>query len=385
MNIAYFDCFSGISGDMTLGALVDLGVPVEALIEEMSKLPLQDWSFKSSRERRGAIEGVRISISAGAQPHRHLSDIVSLLENSGLDDWVKEKSTAVFQRLAEAEGRVHGIPPTSVHFHEVGALDSILDIVGCAFCLRYLNIEEVHASPVPFARGFVKTEHGLLPLPAPATAELLSGIPVYGVSAERELVTPTGAALIAVLGESFGPVPPMTLLSTGYGAGANLADNPPNLLRILLGLSAKPQSSRDLVVIETNIDDMNPEIYNYVIDRLFMLGALDVTLTSVQMKKNRPGVLLRVLVEPALERAAADLLLTETTTLGVRVQNVKRIELSRESLSISTVFGPVRVKRVSLPNGGERVIPEYEECRRIAEKQGIPLPDVYELVRAATG
>jgi uncharacterized protein (TIGR00299 family) protein len=311
-----------------------------------------------------------------------LSHIEAILRGSGLDEWVKEKSLAIFERIARAEGRVHGIAPSEVHFHEVGAVDSILDIAGTVFCLKYLNIEQVHASPIPVGRGFVKTEHGSLPLPAPATAALLSGVPIHGTAVERELVTPTGAAIVATLAQSFGQVPPMTLLQTGYGAGANKTDNPPNLLRILYGKTAPLMLSRDLLIIETNIDDMNPEIYDHVSRKLFALGALDVTLTSVQMKKNRPGVLVRVLIEPGLESAAAELLMNETTTLGVRVQHVKRIEAARESLTVSTVFGPVAVKRVLLPNGGERIIPEYEECRRIAEKTGVPLPDVFRKVLA---
>ncbi|MEN6438748.1 MAG: nickel pincer cofactor biosynthesis protein LarC [Syntrophobacter sp.] len=382
MNIAYFDCFSGISGDMTLGALVDLGVPVETLVSELRKLPLTDWSLETTRERRGAIEGVRVAITAGEQPHRHLSDIRNIIGDSGLDAWVKENGLAIFERIARAEGRVHGISPSEVHFHEVGAVDSILDIVGALFGLRYLNIEQVHCSPIPVGRGFVRTQHGSLPLPAPATAELLSGVPIQGTHIERELVTPTGAAIASTLACSFGPVPPMTLLATGYGAGTNRADNPPNLLRILSGKAVPSAISRDLLIVETNIDDMNPEIYNYVIDKLFALGALDVSLTSMQMKKNRPAVLLRVLIEPALEAAAAELILGETTTLGVRVYPVKRIELPRETPIISTVFGPVRVKRVQLPNGGERIIPEYEECGRIAKEKGIPLPDVYQRILA---
>ncbi len=370
---------------MTLGALVDLGVPVEALVSEMRKLPLQNWSLEASRERRGAIEGVRISISAREQPHRHLGDIIAIVGQSELEERVKQKSIAIFERIARAEGRVHGIEPSQVHFHEVGAVDSILDIAGTVFCLDYLGIEKIHASPVPMGRGFVETAHGSLPLPAPATVELLSGVPVCGSPVERELVTPTGAAIVAVLGESFGPVPDMTLLKVGYGAGAHPAANPPNLLRVLVGEEAPALLSKDLVMIETNIDDMNPEFYNYAFDKLFALGALDVSLSPVQMKKNRPGVLLRVLVEPALERAAVEVLLSQTTTLGVRVQVVKRIEVPREELTISTVFGPCRVKRVVLPGGGKRTIPEYEECRRIAEETGTPLPDVFRRVVADAG
>jgi len=378
MNIAYFDCFSGVSGDMALGALIDLGVPVKDLISGMKQLKgLKDWSIETRRERRGAIEGTRISISAGEQPHRKFSDIRALINESGLDPRVREKSLAVFERLADAEARVHGVPPDDVHFHEVGALDSILDIAGVIFCLEYLGIEKIYSSPLPLGRGFVKTQHGTIPLPAPATSILLSGAAVYGSPVEREFVTPTGAAILATLAQSYGPIPPMALISTGYGVGADPAGDPPNLLRVMMGEEKVVLPVRDLLVMETNIDDMNPEFYNYVSGKLFALGALDVSLVPVQMKKNRPGVLLRALVEPALEAAAAGIILSETTTLGVRVIEVRRIELPREEKMVSTVFGPCKVKRALLPGGGERLIPEYEECRRIAEKTGTPIPDVY--------
>jgi hypothetical protein len=378
MNIAYFDCFSGVSGDMALGALIDLGVPAEALIYAMKQLKsLKDWSIETRRERRGSITGVRVVISAGEQPHRSFSDIKALFNESGLEPGVREKSLAIFERLAVAEGRVHGVPSDDVHFHETGAADSILDIAGVVFCLDYLKIDKICASPMPLGRGFVKTQHGTIPLPAPATSILLEGVPVYGSPVEREFVTPTGAAILATLARSYGPIPPMTLISTGYGAGGDPASEPPNLLRVWMGREKSPLLERDLLVIETNIDDMNPELYNYVSGKLFQLGALDVSLVPLQMKKNRPGVLLRALVDPSLETAAAEMILSETTSLGVRLMEVRRIELPREEKMISTVFGPCKVKRTLLPNGEERLMPEYEECRRIAEETGTPLPDVY--------
>ncbi len=381
MKVAYFDCFSGISGDMTLGALIDLGVPVEALISEMKKLPIENWSIETVRERRGAIEGTRVLVSALDQPHRSFSHIREMLDGSGLDAAVKEKSIAVFTRIAQAEGRVHGVDPEKVHFHEVGAVDSILDIAGTVFCLKYLDIGKIIASPIPLGRGFVNTQHGTIPLPAPATSLLLSGVPVYGTPIERELVTPTGAAIVSSLAESFGTLPSMTLLSTGYGVGTNPASDPPNLLRVYLGTELDSTRVRQLIMIETSIDDMNPEFYNYVSEKLFALGALDVGIVPVQMKKNRPGVLLRVLIDPALEDTAAELLFNETTTLGIRVLDVRRIEVPREGKTIATEFGPCRVKRVQLPNGTERLIPEYEECRRIAGETGVPIPDVYRKIQ----
>jgi hypothetical protein len=251
------------------------------------------------------------------------------------------------------------------------------------FCIEYLKIEKIYASAVPIGRGYVQTEHGTLPVPAPATSILLSGIPVYGLQVERELVTPTGAAILAALAQSYGPMPPMTPVSVGYGVGADAGGDPPNLLRVWLGQERAALKERDLVMIETNIDDMNPEFYTYVSGKLFAIGVLDVSLAPIQMKKNRPGVLLRALVEPSLEAAAVEIILTETTSLGVRVTNVRRIELQRGEKVVTTVFGPCKVKRAVLPNGCERLIPEYEECRRIAEQTGTPLPDVYRLIMEA--
>ena len=246
MNIAYFDCFSGVSGDMSLGALIDLGVPVEALTSAMKRLKyLTDWSIETRRERRGAIEGMRVLISAGEQPHRRFADIQAIFNESDLDPNVREKSLAIFQRLADAEGRVHGVSPQDVHFHEVGAVDSILDIAGVVFCLEYLKVEKIYASPLPLGRGFAKTEHGIIPLPGPATSVLLSGVPVYGSPVEHELVTPTGAAILATLAQSYGPIPPMKLVSTGYGVGANPSSDPPNLLRVWLGQEKPLLVARD--------------------------------------------------------------------------------------------------------------------------------------------
>lgn len=378
MKIAYFDCFSGISGDMTLGALADLGVPEAFLLEELRKLPLEGYSVKIAREMRGAISGVRVIIEAGHQPSRHYQDIRKLVEESGLGDAVREKSLAIFERLARAESQVHQVPMSRIHFHEVGGVDSILDVVGAVIGLEWLGIEKVYASPIPLGRGFVRTHHGTIPIPAPATVMLLSGATVYDNGIERELTTPTGAAIVTAFAESYGPMPEMTLLSTGYGVGTNPASDPPNLLRIMVGESRAPLLEKRLLLAETNIDDMNPEFYNYVFEKLFALGVLDVALVPVQMKKNRPGVILRALFEPSLEKPALDLLFRETTSLGVRVQEVKRVELKREERFIDGPFGRVRMKCVTTLEGEERLIPEYEECRRIAEERNIPVRKVYE-------
>ena len=380
-KIAYFDCFSGISGDMVLGALLDLGVPSEVLLEELKKIPVEGYSIRVQKEQRGLITGTRVIIDVDHQPARTFRDIEVLIQRSGLGETVKERTLKIFYNIARAESRVHNLPVSEVHFHEVGAVDSILDVAGAVIGLHCLEIDRIRSSPVPIGRGFVQTHHGLLPLPAPATVLLLEGIPVFGTDAERELVTPTGAAILSSLAEAYGPVPEMKLLSSGHGVGSHPASDPPNLLRMLVGTSRSPLESKHLLMLETNIDDMNPEFYGYVIEKLFALGALDTTLTPVQMKKNRPGVVLGVLIEPALKSGALQLIFKETTTLGVRIHEVERVELTRRLETIQTPYGQCQVKRVMVPDGEPRVIPEYEECRRIADEHGIPIQEVYGEVR----
>ncbi len=378
MRIAYFDCFSGISGDMVLGALLDLGVPREALFEELRKIPVTGYSVRAVTEERGLIGGTRVIIEVAEQPHRSLGDIRELICQSKLNAGVQGKILGIFEKLALAESRVHHLPVSEVHFHEVGAVDSILDIAGAVIGLEYLEVDRVLSSPVPVGRGFVTTHHGILPLPAPATVQLLEGVPIYGSKAARELVTPTGAALLACLVEAYGPIPEMILQASGYGVGKDLATDPPNLLRMLVGVSATVWEGRRLILLETNIDDMNPEFYGYVLDSLFALGVLDASLVPIQMKKNRPGVMLQVLFEPVLQPQVVELLFRETTTLGVRIQEVKRVELSRKLEMLDTPYGPCQVKRVFLPDGRSRLIPEYDACRRFAEDLRKPLREVYE-------
>lgn len=380
MKIAYLDCFSGISGDMMLGALLDLGVPSEMLFEELRKIDVTGYSIRAVKEHRGLIAGTRVLVEVGEQPHRSLRDIQELIHRSKLHEKIQERILAIFEKLADAESHVHDVPVSQIHFHEVGAVDSILDIAGAVIGLNHLGVERVYSAPVPVGRGFVRTHHGLLPLPAPATVQLLGSLPIYGSSVERELVTPTGAALLATLVRDFGPVPEMTLQSSGYGVGSDPASDPPNLLRILLGLCRNPMEYKHLNLLETNIDDMNPEFYGHLLDRLFGLGVLDANLTPVQMKKNRPGVMLQVLVEPAMLSPVLELIFTETTTLGVRIQDVKRVELSRKLEILESPYGPCQVKRVFLPDGTQRVIPEYEATRRLAEAHQRPVREVYEEV-----
>lgn len=378
MRIAYFDCFSGISGDMVLGALLDLGVPFEILERELRKIPLTGYSLRAAREPRGPIVGTRLVVEAKAQPHRAFHQIRDLIRGSGLGKGVQEKVLDVFEILARAESRVHGVPVSEVHFHEVGAVDSIVDIAGAVIGLDWLQVDQVQSSPVPVGRGFVKTHHGVLPLPAPATGYLLQGVPICGSTAARELVTPTGAALLASLAKVYGPVPEMTLEATGYGVGQDPAVDPPNLLRIMVGAVGGRWEVRRLILLETNVDDMNPEFYGHLMDRLFALGVCDVSMIPVQMKKQRPGVILQVLAEPALESRVVELVFQETTTLGMRIQEVKRVELKRALEVLATPHGACEVKRVFLPDGRSRVTPEYEACRRLAVELGRPLREVYE-------
>jgi pyridinium-3,5-bisthiocarboxylic acid mononucleotide nickel chelatase len=378
MKIAYFDCFSGISGDMTLGALLDAGLPEKFLVSELKKLPIAGYSIDIRREMRGAIAGTRIRVSAQDQPHRSFRDITGLIRESRLSDRVRTASLEAFQHLAEAEARVHNVAVSEVHFHEVGAVDSIIDIVGTTIGLEYLQVDEVHASRLPLGGGLVATAHGLLPVPAPAVVHLLEGVPVYDSGIQRELVTPTGAALLKSLAEGYGTVPSMTLDACGYGVGGHPSSSPPNLLRILLGNSVQPHETRDLLMVETNIDDMSPEIFGYVVERLMALGALDVTLTSVQMKKNRPGVLLSVLTETFLQEQVVNFLFNETTTLGVRIHEVRRVQLPRQETTLETPYGVYPAKRVQMRSGQFRVIPEYESCKSIASNHNIPLRQVYE-------
>jgi pyridinium-3,5-bisthiocarboxylic acid mononucleotide nickel chelatase len=378
MKIVYFDCFSGISGDMVLGALLDLGVPGELLLERLRRIPVSGYSIHIAKEQRGLISGTRVHIEIDEQPHRSFKDIQELIRQSTLDEKIQERILKIFENLARAESSVHNLPVSDVHFHEVGAVDSILDVAGAVIGLDYLEVGRICSSPLPIGRGFVKTHHGLLPLPAPATVMLLKGIPIYGTRCERELVTPTGAAILASLAENYGPVPDMTLLCSGYGVGSDPASDPPNLLRMLLGTSESYFDYRHLLWLETNIDDMNPEFFGYVLEKLFALGVFDASLTPIQMKKNRPGVMLSVLIEPALQASVLDLIFRETTTLGVRIQEVKRAELNRKQDMVETSYGLCEVKRVFLPGGEQRLAPEYESCKRLAKEKQVPIREIYE-------
>jgi pyridinium-3,5-bisthiocarboxylic acid mononucleotide nickel chelatase len=385
-KVLYFDCYSGISGDMTLGALLDLGLEVEKLRWMLSGLKLGGYRLETEQVNRGGIAGTKANvILEAAEPvTRHLSDILQIIDSSDLPRQVKENSAAVFQRLAEAEASVHGTALEKVHFHEVGAVDAIVDIVGTAAALYLLGISEICCSPLPLGGGEVQTEHGRLPLPAPATLELIARrqIPVKGRDVQFELVTPTGAALVATLAKSFGPMPDFTIQKVGYGAGSH-DPGYPNYLRTILGekFAAQQLYEEEVLILETNIDDLNPEIFGYLMDKIFEAGALDLFFTPVQMKKNRPSVQLTVLSPPHLQQKLQTIIFNETSTLGLRVSKSQKIMRQRETLTVETKWGPIRVKYATLPKDQFpfSFAPEYEDCRQVAAKSGVPLREVYRL------
>ena len=385
MAIAYFDCFSGISGDMVLGALVDAGADLASIEQELRKLKLDGWTISAEKVQRGAIFATHVKVETQEDHHhRGLSIILKRIDDAALEPRAAERARKIFTRLAEAEAKVHQVPVEKVHFHEVGAVDSIVDIVGAAVGFELLGIDEFACSAMDVGAGQVKTAHGLLPVPAPATVELLRGVPAYSSGIQRELVTPTGAAIATALSACYAEMPAMTLRAVGYGAGS--ADNAekPNVLRLLIGERAASSAGgpfeytegTPVTVIETNLDDMSPQIYGYFAEKALAAGALDVFSTPVQMKKNRPGLLVTLLCEPENAAALIDLVFRETTTIGVRAHEVRRRTLAREWVPVATPFGEVRMK-ISRMNGSVlNAAPEYEDCRRIAAERGIPLKQV---------
>lgn len=382
-RVAYLDCFSGISGDMLLGALLDSGVALENLQAELAKLPLGGYQLLSADVTRAGLRATKATVSAAEaqHPHRRFGDIEALLAQAALPQGDRARALAVFRRLAQAEARVHGVEPAHVEFHEVGAVDAIVDVVGAVVGLRLLGVEELYASALPAGSGSIRTAHGDLPVPAPATLELIAGAvwPVAPATADApfELVTPTGAALVTTLARPQRPA--MTVERVGYGAGDRDPEGRANVLRLWLG-TAQPEGQSAMLLLETNIDDMNPQVFAYVQERLFAAGAADVWFVPIQMKKNRPATLLSVLCPHAAEAAIVSVLLTETSTLGVRVSEVRRHEAARELFEFRCSLGPAAVKVKRLPGRAPRVAPEYEACRRLAEARGLPLLEVYRIV-----
>jgi len=386
MKIAYFDCFSGASGDMILGALMDAGLPLDVLKNELAKLDLDHYDLQVEKVTKKGLGGSQAKVLVDDNHHhRHLHHIEDIIGQSDLSDTVKTKSLAIFKRLAEAEAKVHRTTIDAIHFHEVGAVDAIIDVVGAVAGLAALGIEKIYCSALHVGTGTVECAHGTLPVPAPATAELIQGKPVYSTGVDGELLTPTGAAILTTLASEFGPMPAMTLETAGYGAGsADIAI--PNLLRIAIGEAAeevKGLESERVAVIETSIDDMNPQIYDYLMEKMLQMGVMDVFLVPLHMKKNRPGTLLTVLCRPEMVGRIADFLVTETTSIGLRWRIDDRLKACREMKTIKTTYGDIRFKVAMTGGRTVNVSPEYEDCKRLAMEKNISLKDVLEAARSA--
>ena len=386
MKIICYDCFSGISGDMNLGAMIDLGIEKDYLIDELNKLNLKGWELLVQKDQRHGIHGTKVTVrqTRHEHAHRHLSDIKKIIYDSVLDEKTKELSLKIFMKIAEAEASVHGISIDRVHFHEVGAIDSIVDIVGAAICFNALGAEAVHVSPVELGGGFVKCDHGRLPVPAPATAEIIKGLPVTKGGVDFEATTPTGAAIISALGTHFGSDIVIKTEKTGYGVGQKEHPDVPNLLRVSIGeLESAAEPGHNALQIECNIDDMNPEFFDYISDKLFKAGASDVFLSNIIMKKGRPGIVLNVICENETAEQVKNILFTESTTLGIRTFPFRKDTLARKFETIDTVFGAVNIKRSFYKGKEVSAKPEYDECKRIASEKGIPVKEVYNKIMAA--
>src|SRR5438552_6881208 len=380
MKLAYFDCFSGISGDMTLGALVDAGCGVDLLRSELCGLQVREWELSTEKVWKNGMAATYVKVKTEDQSkHRSLSAILEILQKSQLAPDVRHRAAEIFVKLGEAEARVHDVPIEKIHFHEVGAVDAIVDIVGACIGFHALGIEKFACSALNVGGGTAKMAHGVLPVPAPATANLLQGKPTYSNGVQKELVTPTGAAIVAALCEWFGPQPPMSVTAIGYGAGTADLEGQPNVVRLMIGeASGKSVAGFDeeIAVIEANLDDMNPQIYGYFLERALAASALDVYTTPVQMKKNRPGTLLTVLCKPQDTNTLISLIFAETTTFGARTYRAQRRTLPREFLNVTTAFGDVRIK-ISRVNGRIlHVAPEYDDCRKLAVEKNVPLQRV---------
>jgi uncharacterized protein (TIGR00299 family) protein len=386
MRILYYDCFSGISGDMNLGAMIDLGIEKDYITGELNKLNLDGWELIAEKDQRHGIHGTKVTVrqTRHEHEHRHLSDIEKIINDSSLDGKTKELSLRIFMKIALAEASVHRIPVDKVHFHEVGAIDSIIDIVGAAICFNALKVEGVHVSPVELGSGFVRCDHGKLPVPAPATSEIIQGIPVKKGGVDFEATTPTGAAIIATLGTEFGQEAAIKIEKTAYGIGHKEHPLIPNLLRVFLGEKiASTDSGHTALHLESNIDDMNPEFFEFISERLFNAGASDVFLSSIIMKKGRPGVVINVICEVEKAEIMKSIIFTESTSLGIRTFPFKKDTLARKFEKVHSKYGEVTVKR-SFYNGKEvSCKPEYDDCKRIAIANGIPLKEVYNTIMAA--
>ncbi len=385
MRIGYFDCFAGASGDMILGALIDAGADVRKLREGLGRLHIADYELRVNRVQKGAIGATNVEVLVGGEASdRKLADIEAVITRSDLPQEIKETSLSIFRRLVTVEAEIHGADHESVHLHEAGGTDAIVDVVGSLLGLSLLGVEQVYASRLPLGHGYVRSAHGVLPIPAPATLELLKGVPVSQVDVDGEMVTPTGAAILTGIVQEFGPFPRMTVERIGYGAGKSEFAFP-NVLRLLVGTMTQHlgESRESVLLLETNLDDMNPELYDHILQALFAAGALDVYLQPIQAKKNRPGVVLSVLCHPQTAQELSSIIFAETTTLGIRQQAMERLCLRRETIKVDTPFGQVRIKVAKLGDRTTNLSPEYEDCRRLAIETKTPLKEVYAAAQAA--
>ena len=382
LRIAYFDCFSGASGDMILGSLIDAGLSRRGLREELKKLRIPTIRLKTERVLKAGLAATQVIVKGRNEKrtHRNLKEILRIIERSGVETDVKERSKEILKRIASVEGKIHRTPTEEVHFHEVGGLDSVVDIVGSVWGIRQLGIEKIYVSRVNVGGGFVKCEHGILPVPAPATLSLMEGKTIYSSGVERELFTPTGAAILTALGSEFGPMPLINVERIGYGAGRD--DLPhPNLLRLIIGTLESAFGKERVVVIETNIDDMNPQFYDYVIEKLLAMKVLEVFITPILMKKNRPGHLLTVICPSDMLASVTQFLLTETTTIGLRWHEEERAKADREIIPCQTKYGRIRFKVSRWEGKVINLSPEYEDCKRLALEKGVPLKQIFEEAR----
>jgi len=385
MKIAYFDCFSGISGDMTVGALLDAGLKIETLEKELNKLGLSGYQLEVNKVVKKGISATQFKVKIKEEGvHRRFKDILDILEKSKLDEEIKKETEKIFFNIAQAESKIHRKDIDKIHFHEIGGLDSIIDIASAVIGIKTLGIEEIYSSTLPVGRGFVKCAHGVIPVPAPATLELLKNIPIYSGGIESEMITPTGAGIIGTLAKSFGERPLMKIERIGYGAGEK-EFTIPNLLRVSIGEKIlKDENLKDgyvsdeTILIETNIDDMNPEFYDYIMGQLFSQGALDVFLTPIQMKKNRPAHMLSIIVYEQNLKEILEVLFSESTTLGVRIRETKRLRLAQKNFITETKYGKIRIKVGIFKGKIKNIAPEYEDCKKMAKQHKVPLKEVYD-------
>jgi uncharacterized protein (TIGR00299 family) protein len=397
-RILYFDCFNGASGDMVLGALLDAGLPIEELRRALGSLAIEGAEVSAKRVLRAGVSATKFVVEEHEHHHDHqhdehghahehaehhhrhahrsLAEINALIERSALSPAAQDRAKQLFHRLGEAEAAIHQIPIEKIHLHEVGALDSIIDIVGAVFAIEWFQADRIISSPLNVGGGMVDSAHGHFPVPAPATVKLLGGTPVYSSGVQSELVTPTGALLVTSYATSFGPVPSMTIGQVGYGAGDRDLPATPNVLRVLVGESTDQPHTERIVVLQSEIDDMNPQLFGLVMERLYAAGALEVFFSPVQMKKNRPGTLLTILVRPEQREELSAIVFRETTTIGVRYHDVLRERLEREIVAVETPLGSIRFKVARLGDTIVNAAPEFEDCLRIASERGVPVKDV---------